>query len=42
MKFLTLEGGQLGALIDTTVIVIPAAAGALSAICPATKLQALV
>ena len=42
MKFLTLEGSQLGALIDTTVIDIPAAAGAMSAICPANTLQALV
>jgi len=42
MKFLTLEGGQLGALIDATVIDIPAAARALSATCPAATLQALV
>jgi 2-keto-4-pentenoate hydratase/2-oxohepta-3-ene-1,7-dioic acid hydratase in catechol pathway len=42
MKFLTLEGGQLGALIDTTVVDIPAAAVALSATCPAETLQALV
>lgn len=42
MKFLTLEGGQLGALIDATVIDIPAAAEALSVICPAGTLQALV
>ena len=42
MKFLTLEGGQLGALIDTTVIDIPAAAGALSETCPAGTLQVLV
>ncbi len=42
MKFLTLEGGQLGALIDDSVVDIPAAAHALSAICPAETLQALV
>ena len=42
MKFLTLEAGQLGALIDATVIDIPAAAAALSASCPAQTLQALV
>jgi 2-keto-4-pentenoate hydratase/2-oxohepta-3-ene-1,7-dioic acid hydratase in catechol pathway len=42
MKFLTLEGGRLGALIDTTVVDIPAAAGALSEPCPADTLRALV
>ena len=42
MKFLTLEGGQLGAIIDGTVIDIPAAAEALSEVCPAQTLQALV
>lgn len=42
MKFLTLEGGQLGALIDDTVIDIPAAAEALSETCPARTLRALV
>ena len=42
MKFLTLEGGQLGALIDDSVIDICAAAEALSATCPARTLQALV
>ena len=42
MKFLTLEGGQLGALIDGTVIDVPAAAETLSESCPAQTLQALV
>lgn len=42
MKFLTLEGDQLGALIDAAVVDIPAAAAALSASCPAETLQALV
>jgi 2-keto-4-pentenoate hydratase/2-oxohepta-3-ene-1,7-dioic acid hydratase in catechol pathway len=42
MKFLTLEQDQLGALIDGTVIDIPAAAAALSADCPAATLEGLV
>ena len=42
MKFLTLESGQLGALIDNTVVDIPAAAESLSATCPAKTLQMLV
>lgn len=42
MKFLTLESGQIGALIDNTVVDIPAAAESLSATCPAKTLQMLV
>jgi 2-keto-4-pentenoate hydratase/2-oxohepta-3-ene-1,7-dioic acid hydratase in catechol pathway len=42
MKFLTLESGQLGALIDHTVIDIPAAALALSVPLPAATLDGLV
>lgn len=42
MKFLTLEGGQLGALIDHMVIDIPAAALALSVPVPAATLDELV
>jgi 2-keto-4-pentenoate hydratase/2-oxohepta-3-ene-1,7-dioic acid hydratase in catechol pathway len=42
MKFLTLESGQLGALIDASVIDIPAAATALSGTCPADTLTALI
>ena len=42
MKFLTLDGGQLGALIDDSVIDVQAAAEALSAGCPVATLQALV
>ena len=42
MKFMTLEDGQLGALIDDSVIDIPAAAEALSEPCPARTLQVLV
>lgn len=42
MKFLTLENGQLGALIDGTVVDMPAAAAALSASLPADTLVGLV
>jgi 2-keto-4-pentenoate hydratase/2-oxohepta-3-ene-1,7-dioic acid hydratase in catechol pathway len=42
MKFLTLEGGQLGALVEQTVIDIPAAARALSVVSPAATLDELV
>jgi len=42
MKFLTLEKGQLGALIDATVVDIPAAAKALPEACPADTLTALI
>jgi 2-keto-4-pentenoate hydratase/2-oxohepta-3-ene-1,7-dioic acid hydratase in catechol pathway len=42
MKFLTLEGGQLGALIEQTVIDIAAAAKVLSATQPAATLEELV
>ena len=42
MKFLTLEDGQLGALVDTTVVELPAAATALNVVLPATTLGALV
>lgn len=42
MKFLTLEDGQLGALVDTTVVDLPAAASALNIDLPATTLTALV
>jgi 2-keto-4-pentenoate hydratase/2-oxohepta-3-ene-1,7-dioic acid hydratase in catechol pathway len=42
MKFLTLENGQLGALIDETVIDIPEAAEALAMAAPATTLVGLI
>jgi 2-keto-4-pentenoate hydratase/2-oxohepta-3-ene-1,7-dioic acid hydratase in catechol pathway len=42
MKFLTLEGGQLGVLLDDTVIDVNAAAAARSAVPPVTTLQALI
>ncbi len=42
MKFLTLENGQLGALIDETVIDIPEAAEALAMGAPATTLAGLI
>jgi 2-keto-4-pentenoate hydratase/2-oxohepta-3-ene-1,7-dioic acid hydratase in catechol pathway len=42
MKFLTLEDGQLGALLDDTVVDVVAAARALSADVPAATLEALV
>jgi 2-keto-4-pentenoate hydratase/2-oxohepta-3-ene-1,7-dioic acid hydratase in catechol pathway len=42
MKFLTLENGQLGVLLDDTVVDVGAAAVTLSADCPATTLQALI
>jgi 2-keto-4-pentenoate hydratase/2-oxohepta-3-ene-1,7-dioic acid hydratase in catechol pathway len=43
MKFLTLENGQLGVLLDDTVVVdVGAAALALSEVPPATTLQALI
>jgi len=41
MKFLTLEGGQLGMLFDATVVDVAAAAAALSEVAPARTLQAL-
>jgi 2-keto-4-pentenoate hydratase/2-oxohepta-3-ene-1,7-dioic acid hydratase in catechol pathway len=42
MKFLTLEDGQLGVLLDATVVDVGAAAAALSTVPPATTLQALI
>ena len=42
MKFLTLENGQLGALVDDTVIDLPAAAAALAMTAPAATLMQLV
>jgi 2-keto-4-pentenoate hydratase/2-oxohepta-3-ene-1,7-dioic acid hydratase in catechol pathway len=42
MKFLTLESGQLGALLDETVIDIPQAAAALAMDAPAVTLAGLV
>lgn len=42
MKFLTLEHGQLGALVDNTVIDLPAAARLLDTSLPANDLAALV
>lgn len=42
MKLLTLEEGQLGVLLDDTVIDVGAASKALSVECPATTLQALI
>ena len=42
MKFLTLEDGQLGVLLDDAVVDVGAAAAALSAVSPATTLQALI
>ena len=42
MKFLTLENGQLGALVDDIVVDLPAAAAALSESLPAGTLGALV
>ena len=42
MKFLTLEDGQLGALLDTTVVDIGAAAMGLSTECAVNTLEALV
>jgi 2-keto-4-pentenoate hydratase/2-oxohepta-3-ene-1,7-dioic acid hydratase in catechol pathway len=42
MKFLTLENGQLGVLLGATVVDVGAAAAALSAVSPATTLQALI
>jgi len=42
MKFLTLEDGQLGVLLDGTVVDVGAAAVALSAASPASTLQALI
>jgi 2-keto-4-pentenoate hydratase/2-oxohepta-3-ene-1,7-dioic acid hydratase in catechol pathway len=42
MKFLTLEDGQLGVLFGDTVVDVGEAAAALSAVCPATTLLALI
>jgi len=42
MKFLTLENGQLGVLLDDTVVDVGAAAVALSEVSPATTLHALI
>jgi len=42
MKFLTLEDGQLGVLLDDTVVDVGAAAAALADAAPATTLQALI
>jgi 2-keto-4-pentenoate hydratase/2-oxohepta-3-ene-1,7-dioic acid hydratase in catechol pathway len=42
MKFLTLEDGQLGVLLEDTVVDMGAAAAAFSVVCPATTLQALI
>ncbi len=42
MKFLTLEDGQLGVLLDDTVVDVATAADALSAASPAATLQALI
>jgi len=42
MKFLTLESGQLGALVDDVVVDIPAAATALASALPAGTLDVLV
>ena len=42
MKFLTLENGQLGALVDDTVVDLPAAASLLAVELPATFLDVLV
>jgi 2-keto-4-pentenoate hydratase/2-oxohepta-3-ene-1,7-dioic acid hydratase in catechol pathway len=42
MKFLTLEDGQLGALVNDTVVDLPAAAAALREVLPAGALAALI
>ena len=42
MKFLTLEDGQLGALVGETVIDLPMAAAALAETLPAVTLERLV
>ena len=42
MKFLTLENDQLGALVDDTVVDLPAAAQALAATLPVTTLEQLI
>ena len=42
MKFLTLEEGQLGALVDGAVVDIVAAAEFLSVTAPAATLEALI
>ena len=42
MKFLTLEDGQLGVLLDGSVVDVAAAAATLSGSAPATTLQALI